>query len=63
MLAQDRYIYRANQIDQKTQVMKIEILKVVTFVCMFIVLGMQALLHGSWRVNKTEPIKSNQHKI
>ncbi|CAM4120025.1 hypothetical protein [Zobellia nedashkovskayae] len=36
--------------------MKAEIVKVVTFFCMFIVLGMQTLLQGSWKVNETEPI-------
>ncbi|WP_262897676.1 hypothetical protein [Zobellia barbeyronii] len=39
--------------------MKTEILKVVTFLCMFIVLGMQTLLQGSWRVNETESIRGD----
>lgn len=40
--------------------MKTEILKILTFMCMFIVLGTQALLHGSWRVTETESIKAKE---
>ncbi|WP_276168903.1 hypothetical protein [Zobellia alginiliquefaciens] len=43
--------------------MKVEIIKVATFVCMFIVLGIQTLLQGSWRVGKTKPIKGGQNRI
>ncbi|MGJ8737446.1 hypothetical protein D9V96_008625 [Zobellia laminariae] len=39
--------------------MKAEIVKVVTFLCMFIVLGMQTLLQGSWKVNETESVRGN----
>ncbi|WP_289846496.1 hypothetical protein [Zobellia uliginosa] len=39
--------------------MKTEIIKVVTFFCMFIVLGMQTLLQGSWKVQKTDQIRRN----
>ncbi len=42
--------------------MKAEIVKIGTFVCMFIVLGMQALLQGSWRVQRTEVIRSDHEK-
>ncbi|MEP3208863.1 MAG: hypothetical protein ABJN95_06730 [Maribacter sp.] len=38
--------------------MKTEIIKILTFACMVLVLGTQALLHGSWRVQETEPLKS-----
>jgi len=38
--------------------MKTEIIKIVTFACMVIVLGTQALLQGSWSVQETEPLKS-----
>lgn len=40
--------------------MKTEIIKFLTYTCMFIVLGTQALLHGSWNVPKTESGKSEQ---
>lgn len=40
--------------------MKTEIIKFLTFTCMVIVLGTQALLHGSWSVPKTESGKSEQ---
>ena len=38
--------------------MKTEIIKIVTFACMVLILGTQALLHGSWRVQEVEPLKS-----
>ena len=38
--------------------MKTEIIKIMTFACMVLVLGAQALLHGSWRVQETETLKS-----
>jgi hypothetical protein len=37
--------------------MKTEIIKIATFVCMVLVLGTQALLHGSWRVQEPEKVK------
>jgi len=40
--------------------MKTEIIKIVTFACMVIVLGTQALLQGSWRVQEPDAIKRNQ---
>jgi len=40
--------------------MKIAISKMTTFVCMVVVLGLQALLQGSWRVTETQPIKTNK---
>ncbi|MFD2604799.1 hypothetical protein ACFSSG_04835 [Euzebyella marina] len=36
--------------------MKSEILKWVTFVCMVVVLGLQELLKGSWKVPQAERI-------
>ncbi len=43
--------------------MKTEIIKIVTFTCMVVVLGTQALLRGSWRVRQTETVKSDPYKI
>ena len=37
--------------------MKTEIIKIATFTCMVIVLGIQALLHGSWSVHDTQSVK------
>lgn len=37
--------------------MKTEIIKIVTFMCMVLVLGTQALLKGSWRVEESKGIK------
>ncbi len=39
--------------------MKTEIINIVTFTCMVVVLGTQALLRGSWRVVQTEPVESD----
>ncbi|WP_175416271.1 hypothetical protein [Aggregatimonas sangjinii] len=40
--------------------MKTEIIKIATFVCMVVVLGMQTLLQGSWRIPKTRSIKTGK---
>lgn len=32
------------------EIMKVEIITAATFVCMFIILGTQILIEGSWRV-------------
>jgi hypothetical protein len=40
--------------------MKTELFKVLTFVCMVIVLGVQELLQGSWKVPELETTKRNQ---
>lgn len=40
--------------------MKTELFKILTFVCMVIVLGFQELLKGSWKVPELEATKSNQ---
>jgi hypothetical protein len=37
--------------------MKTKIKKLMTFACMVIVLGTQALLRGSWRVQEPEHIR------
>ncbi len=34
--------------------MKNEIKKIATFICMVVVLGTQALLHGTWRMQEPE---------
>lgn len=40
--------------------MKTELFKILTFVCMVIVLGFQELLKGSWKVPELETSKRNQ---
>jgi hypothetical protein len=40
--------------------MKSELVKVLTFVCMVIVLGLQQLLQGSWKVPELETTKRNK---
>lgn len=42
------------------KIMKVEIIKVATFVCMVIVLGTQALLQGRWRVQESEALKRDR---
>jgi hypothetical protein len=42
--------------------MKTEIIKILTYIFMFIVLGTQALLRGRWSVSKTELKKSEQEE-
>ena len=42
--------------------MKNEIIRILTFFCMFIVLGLQELLHGSWHVDAPEALKSRSQK-
>lgn len=37
--------------------MKTEVIKVLTFICMVIVLGVQELLHGSWKIPEFEAAK------
>ena len=41
--------------------MKTEIIKIATFICMVMVLGVQALLQGSWRIGGTRTIKVKSH--
>ncbi|WP_299533271.1 hypothetical protein [Ulvibacterium sp.] len=38
--------------------MKTEIIKAVTFLCMFLVLGLQSLLHGSWTAKEPKPVET-----
>ncbi len=42
--------------------MKTKMINFISFCCMVIVLGTQALLHGSWKVQQTGTIKSNPKK-
>lgn len=42
--------------------MKTEIIKIATFACMVIVLGTQALLHGTWKVPKAETVVRQNQK-
>lgn len=39
--------------------MKTEVLKVLTFISMVVVLGVQELLHGSWKMPEFEATKRN----
>jgi len=46
--------------------MKTEFISVATVISMVIVLGIQALLQGIWRINDTKPIKvgcNNDNRI
>jgi len=43
--------------------MKTEIMKIFTFSCMFIVLGAQALLEGSWRVQDSKKCNSKDRSL
>ena len=40
--------------------MKTEIITITTFACMVLIMCIQALLHGSWRVIDTRPIESDR---
>ncbi len=40
--------------------MKTELVKVLTFVCMVVVLGVQELFQGSWKIPELETKKRNQ---
>ncbi len=40
--------------------MKVKILKTAKFVCMVLVLGIQALLHGSWHEQKSESLQESR---
>jgi len=40
--------------------MKTEFLKALTFICMVVVLGIQELLQGSWKVPELEASERNQ---
>jgi hypothetical protein len=42
--------------------MKNEIIRILTFCCMFVVLGLQELLHGSWHADGPETLKSRSQK-
>ncbi|CAZ95537.1 Hypothetical protein ZOBELLIA_1481 [Zobellia galactanivorans] len=59
----DIYFYKAERIILKREVMKTEIIKIANFMCMFIVLGTQALLHGSWKMPKTATVRGNREGI
>lgn len=39
--------------------MKTKTIQFFTFLTMVVVLGLQALLHGSWTVRETEPVRSD----
>jgi hypothetical protein len=43
--------------------MKTEIIKTATFLCMFIILGLQSLLHGSWTVKEPKPIEAKNKSV
>ena len=40
--------------------MKTEIIKLATFACMVVVLGLQALLQGSWRMPETRAVRTKK---
>ncbi|MDO6817927.1 hypothetical protein [Zobellia sp. 1_MG-2023] len=43
--------------------MKDEVVKAATFICMFVVLGLQALMHGSWKVQEIDTLRNDRNKI
>lgn len=51
------YTFKKNY-ESEHRNMKTEIMKIFTFSCMFIVLGAQALLEGSWRVQDSKKCNS-----
>ncbi len=42
----------------KMKRLKSSISKLLNFCCMFVLLGIQSLLHGSWTVADTKPIST-----
>ncbi|WP_425234948.1 hypothetical protein [Ulvibacterium sp.] len=43
--------------------MKTEIVKLATFLCMFVVLGLQSLLHGSWNIKEPKPVEPENKSV
>ncbi len=43
--------------------MKTEIVKLATFLCMFVVLGLQSVLHGSWTIKEPKPVKAENKSV
>lgn len=62
MFIEVRIIFISNCYSFKTDIMKTEIIKIATFACMVVVLGLQTLLQGSWKVPKTQAVQTGKDR-